>query len=120
MSMKLINRMYFYTAIWLIPFVVIGSLFSFFMIEYIAYEETDEFLQYEMGRLVEYHGRHNDFPDFTNVAALLEDISYKEPFYKDTLLLETGDNEMVPFRELWFSIDHNGRDFTIILRHLLP
>lgn len=120
MSMKLINRMYVYTAIWLIPFVIIGSIFSFFMIEYIAYEETDEFLKYEMERLVEYHDLHNDFPDFTNVAALIEDVAYNEPFYKDTLLLETGDNEMVPFRELWFSIEHNGRDFTIILRHLLP
>ncbi len=117
--MKLIKRTYFYIAFWLIPFVIIGSLFSIFMIEYIAYEETDEFLAYEMERLVEHHSMHNDLPNFNNVAEILEDVKYAYPFYKDTLILETGDNEMVPFRELWFSIDHNGRDFTIVLRHLL-
>lgn len=118
--MKLINRMYVYTAVWLIPFVIIGSLFSVYMIEHISYEETEEFLTYEMERLVEYHRLHNDLPNFNNVAELIEDVGYDEPFFKDTLLLETGDNEMVPFRELWFSINHNGRDFTIVLRHLLP
>lgn len=118
--MKLINKMYVYTAVWLIPFILIGSLFTVFMIEHIVYEETEEFLNYEMERLIEYHQLHNDFPDFTNVAALLEDVKYDKPFFKDTLLLETGDNEMIPFRELWFSIDHNDREITIILRHLLP
>ena len=117
--MKLIKRTYYHTAIWLIPFVVIGSMFSFFIIEYIAYEEIDEFLEYEMERLVEYHRLNNDLPAFNNVAGILEDVRYDAPFYKDTLLLETGDNEMVPFRELWFSIRHDGRDFTIVLRHLL-
>src|SRR5690606_28668308 len=118
--MKLINRMYVYTAVWLIPFVIIGSLFSVYMIEHISYEETEEFLTYEMERLVEYHRLHNDLPNFNNVAELIEDVGYDKPFFKDTLLLETGDNEMVPFRELWFSINHNGRNFTIVLRHLLP
>ena len=118
--MKLIKRTYIYTSVWVVPFVILGTLFSFFMIEYIAYEETEEFLTYEMERLVEYHQEHNDLPGFSNVAAILEDVGYEAPFFKDTLLLETGDNEMVPYRELWFSIEHNGRDFTIILRHLLP
>ncbi|KAF0236376.1 MAG: twp-component sensor histidine [Prolixibacteraceae bacterium] len=117
--MKLIKRTYFYTSVWLIPMIVIGSFFAFFMIKCISYEETDEFLTYEMERLIEYHKANNDLPDFNNVDDIIEDVKYDEPFFKDTLLLESGDNEMVPHRELRFSINHNGRDFTIVLRHLL-
>ncbi len=117
--MKLIKRTYTYTAIWLIPVVIIGSLFCFYMIEYISYEETDEFLTYEMQRLVSYHEEFNDLPDFHQVAAILPGVKYEKPLFKDTLLLEAGDNEMVPYRELYFSINHNGEDQTLVLRHLL-
>lgn len=99
--------------------IIIGSFFAFYMIKYISYEETDEFLTYEMERLIEYHKENNDLPDFNNVDDIIEDVFYPEPFFKDTLLLEPGDNEMVPHRELRFSINHNGHDFTIVLRHLL-
>ena len=99
--------------------IIIGSFFAFYMIEYISYEETDEFLTYEMERLIEYHKENNDLPDFNNVDDIIEDVIYSEPFFKDTLLLESGDNEMVPHRELRFTINHNGRNFTIVLRHLL-
>lgn len=117
--MKLIKRTYLYTLIWLLPIMIIGSLFAFYMIEYIAYEETDEFLTYEMQRLINYHEINNDLPDFHKVADIITGVKYNEPVFKDTLLLEPGDNEMVPHRELRFSIDHNGQDFTIVIRHLL-
>lgn len=117
--MKLIKRTYIYTSVALFPLLIIGSLFAFYMIEYISYEETDEFLTYEMERLINYHEQNNDLPDFHNVDDILEDVKYPKPVFKDTLLLEPGDNEMVPYRELRFSINHNGRDFTIIIRQLL-
>ncbi len=34
-------------------------------------------------------------------------------------MLEPIENEMVPYRELYFSINHQRQDFTIVLRHLL-
>lgn len=117
--MKLIKRTYIYTSVALLPLLVIGSLFAFYMIEYISYEETDEFLTYEMERLIHYHEQNNDLPDFHKVDDILEDVKYPKPVFKDTLLLEPGDNEMVPYRELRFSINHNGRDFAIIIRQLL-
>jgi len=117
--MKLIKRTYYYTALWLLPVMVIGSIFCFFMIEYIAYEETDEFLTYEMERLVKYHKEYNELPEYHKVANIIPDVSYEKPFFKDTLILEPGDNEMVPYRELYFSINHKGRDFGIVLQHLL-
>ena len=89
------------------------------MIEFISYEETDEFLTYEMQRLERYHSEHNDLPEFHKVADILPDVVYSEPFFKDTMLLEPGDNEMVPHRELYFTINHKGQPFTIVLRHLL-
>jgi len=117
--MKLIKRTYIYTSLWMIPIILIGSIFSFLMIEYVSYEEIDEFLTYEMERLVEYHEENNDLPEFHQVARIIEDVKYEKPFFKDTLLLEPGDNEMVPYRELWFSINHNGRDFTLVIQHLM-
>ncbi len=117
--MKLIKRTYIYTSLWMIPIILFGSLFSFFIIEYVAYDEVDEFLTYEMDRLVAYHKQYNDLPDFHYLAKIIEDVKYEQPVFKDTLLLEPGDNEMVPYRQLWFSLNHNGRDFTLVLQHLM-
>lgn len=89
------------------------------MIEFISYEETDEFLTYEMQRLERYHALHNNLPEFHKVADILPGVVYSKPFFKDTMLLEPGDNEMVPHRELYFTINHKGQPFTIVLRHLL-
>lgn len=118
-TMKLIKRTYFLTAIWLLPVMFIGSIFCFYMIEYIAYEETDEFLTYEMERLLNYHKENKALPDYHKVANIIPGLRYEQPVFKDTLLLETGDGEMVPYRELYFTINHKGKDFTIVLSHLL-
>lgn len=118
--MKLIRRTYLLTARWLLPVLVVGSIFSFYTIKYIIYEETDEFLTYEMERLVEYHKTYNNLPDFNKIAGLIEGIKPEKPFFRDTFILEPADNEMVPHRELHFPIVHKGEDFTIVLRHLLP
>jgi signal transduction histidine kinase len=103
----------------MLPVVIIGSVFCFYMIQYISYEETDEFLTYEMQRLITYHEEHNDLPEFHQVANILPNVLFEKPVFKDTLMLESGDNEMVPYRELYFTIRHNGSDQTIVLRHLL-
>ena len=118
--MKLIKRTYLETFLWFIPVLFIGSVFCFYMIKYIIYEETDEFLTYEMERLVEYHARYNDLPEFHKVADLLEGVKFDTPVFKDTLILEPRDNEMIPHRELFFSIKHEEKYFTVVLRHLMP
>lgn len=117
--MKLIRRTYRLSLLWLLPVLLLGNIFVFFMINYVVYEETDEFLIYEMNRLVSFHREYNDLPDFHMVSDILEDVDYPEPVFKDTLLLESGDNEMVPYRELYFTIDHRGKKVTLVLRHLL-
>lgn len=118
--MKLINRTYLHAAKWLFPVLIAGSIFSFYTIKYIIYEETDEFLTYEMERLISYHKINNDLPEFHRIADIIEGLKIDYPVFKDTLMLESGDNEMVPYRELHFYINHNGQDFTIVLRNLLP
>lgn len=118
--MKLINRTFRQTTIWLLPLLIIGSFFVFFMIKYIVYEETDEHLSYEMERIVKYHQLNSDLPEFHKVADIQEGIFHEKPFFKDTMMLEPGDNEMVPHRELHFSIQHKGEHFALVLRHLLP
>jgi signal transduction histidine kinase len=90
------------------------------MIKYIVYEETDEHLTYEMERLVEYHLKNDDLPEFHKVADIIENLRLEKPTFKDTLILELSDNEMVPYRELYFSINHKGNYHTIVLRQLLP
>lgn len=118
--MKLINRTYLFAAIGLLPVLLLGGMFSYYTIQYINYEEADEFLNYEMERLLRYHHEHFDLPEYHKVADILPDQYYAEPVFKDTLLLESGDNEMVPYRELRFSIEHKGKNFGIVLRHLMP
>ncbi len=118
--MKLIKRTYLLAAFWLLPVLVLGSVFSFFVIQYINIEETDEFLTYEMERLQKYHKENYLLPEYHKVADILQDTYYPTPIFKDTMMLEPGDNELVPHRELHFSINHKGRDFGIVLRHLMP
>ena len=118
--MKLIKRTYVLTVFWILPIIVAGSIFSFYMIKYIIYEETDEFLTYEMQRLINYHAENQALPDYHKVADILDETRYEVPVFRDTLMLEPGDNEMVPHRELYFTIDHRGKPVTIVLRHLLP
>lgn len=117
--MKLIKKTHLFTAIWLLPVIVIGGIFCFYTISYVAYEETDEYLNYEMQRLVKYHEQNNDIPDFHQVAKIVADQKCDEPFFSDTLILEEGDNEMIPYRELTFGLVHNGRNYAVTLRHLL-
>lgn len=117
--MKLIKRTSLYSLKWVLPVALMGSILCFYMIEYISHEETDEFLTYEMERLIDYHDKHNLLPDFHKVDEIIPDEYHAKPVFKDTLLLETGDNEMVPNRELRFTIRHNRRNFTIVLRYLL-
>lgn len=118
-EMKLIKKTYLSTLKWLLPAIIIGIGYSYLMIEYIEHEETDEFLTYEMERLKAYHKEHGALPEYHKVADILPNVQYKTPIFRDTLMLEPGDNEMVPYRELLFSIKHKGKDFTIVLRHLL-
>jgi signal transduction histidine kinase len=117
--MKLIKRTYIFTAKWLLPVMIVGSVFCFYMIQYISYEETDEFLTYEMQRLVNYHDEFGDLPEVHQASRIIPDTRLEKPMFKDTLLLETGDNELVPYRELYFSINHHGTFQTIVIRHLL-
>ncbi|MBW8324406.1 MAG: HAMP domain-containing histidine kinase [Prolixibacteraceae bacterium] len=117
--MKLIKRTYILTAKWFLPLMIAGSIFCFYMIEYISYEEADEFLTYEMQRLVNYHEEFNDLPEFHQVTNIIPDLRLDKPMFKDTMILETGDNEMMPYRELHFSINHHGTYQTLVLRHLL-
>ncbi len=118
--MKLLHRSYLQAAYWIIPILILGGLFSFYAIRYIIYEETDEYLQYEMERLIEYHRTWNDLPDYHQVTNIIPEKETPEPFFKDTLILEEADDEMVPHRELHFSLLHNGEYTTLVLRQILP
>jgi signal transduction histidine kinase len=117
--MKLIKKTYLLTYIWLLPVLLLGSVFSFIIIEYIAYEEIDEFLSYEMERIKKYYAINEMLPENHQGMQLIPDTKTSTPVFSDTLILEEGDNEMVPYRTLKFSINHKGREFTIVLQHLM-
>lgn len=105
--------------IWLLPVILVSGVFGYFMIKYIAGSEVNEFLTYEMERIIKYNNIHNDLPRYQMVADILPGKLADEPFFRDTLMLETGDMEMVPYRELLFPIEFDDGEYTIVLRHLL-
>lgn len=118
--MKLLHKSYLQASVLLIPALLIGALFSYLIIRYIVYEETDEFLSYEMQRILQYHEQFNDLPDDHKAVKILEETIPHEAFFRDTLILEPADNEKVPHRELHFGLQHNDTYYTIVLRNLLP
>lgn len=118
--MKLIKRTYIETFQGLIPLLIIGCMFGFYMIKFIIYEETDEYLLYEMERIIEYHQNNHDLPEFHQLAGIHPNKILETPIFKDTLIFEERDQEMIPHRELHFSIRHYEQDFTLVLRQMLP
>lgn len=103
----------------LIPFIFLGGILTYQIFKYIAYEEIDEFLQYEKNRILSWYERNNDVPDVNSIARVYPVEAPFTPFFTDTLLLETGDMEMVPHRELHFSITYDDQHLGVVLRHLL-
>jgi signal transduction histidine kinase len=118
--LKLLHRTHILTALWLLPVMFIGGIFVYYMIRYVTHEEADESLAYNMQHLLKYYEVNNNLPDFHKIDDILTGIKVDEPVYRDTLLYEISENEFVPYRELNFSIEHDGDDFTIVLRQRLP
>lgn len=117
--MKLINRTYIGSLLLSVPVIIIGTIFCFYIIRYINHEETDEYLTYEMHRITDYYNTHGILPEFNSINHIKYNVNYPHPQFSDTLLLETGDNEFVPYRQLCFSMEHKGEKHTIVLSHLL-
>ena len=117
--MKLFKRTFVSFSYLIIPLFIVGSAIIYFTFGYVIYEEADEYLTYEMERLMEYHREHQDSPTTTAWQKSSPGRRWKALFqgYPDP---EPSDNEMVPHRELLFSIHHKGEDFAIVLRHLIP
>lgn len=103
----------------LIPFILLGGVLTYQIFKFIAYEEIDEFLQYEKNRILTWYELNNDVPDVNSIARVYPVEAPFTPFFADTLLLETGDMEMVPHRELHFSITYDDQHLGVVLRHLL-
>lgn len=117
--MKLVGYTISRISLLLIPFVVFGSVLTYHVFKHILYDEIDEFLNYEKDRILSWHDRFNDVPDVNSIVRVYEVDGPFTPFFADTLLLETGDMEMVPHRELHFSLTHDERHLGVVLRHML-
>lgn len=97
--MKLFRRTFLSLSALILPLFIVGSAIIYFTFRYVIYEEADEFLTYEMERLVEYHRQYQDLPDYHRVAEIIAGQKVEKPYFRDTLILEPSDNEMVPHRE---------------------
>jgi len=117
--MKLINKTYLNTVYYLIPAMLLASIFTFYIFQYVDYEEVDEHLSYEMERLISYHKIHNDLPENRPSIQIFHDLLITEPYFSDTLILEPADDELMTYRQIHFSIEHEGQSFGIVLQHIL-
>jgi len=115
----LISRTLRQIAFVLLPVSILAGVFINHVIKAIAYEETDEYLTYEMDRIKRYHDIHQALPGLHSVDEILPVVDFFEPFFKDTLFFEIGDDEWIPYRELYFTLEANGQRKGVVLRHLL-
>lgn len=118
-SMRLIPRTLRQIALVLIPVSILAGVFINYVIKGITYEETDEYLTYEMERVQRFYALNNALPSLHAVDEILPGVDIMEPFFKDTLFFEIGDDEWVPYRELYFSVESDGNPVGVVLRHLL-
>lgn len=117
--MKLIKKNYQLTSVWFIPIIIIGTIFCFYVIKYTMYEETDEFLTYEMKRITTQFEKTKKIIPTDRTVSIEKHISPIKPYFRDTLILEQADNEMIPYRELIFSISNDTVHHKIVIRQLL-
>ncbi len=118
-SLSLLKRFSRSVVIWQLPVIITSGFFGYFAIKFIAGNEIKEFLTYEMERIQKYTRVHNDLPQYHMVAEILPGKVSDVPFFRDTLLLETGDLEMALYRELLFPLVFEDGEYTIVLRHLM-
>lgn len=78
--MKLFKRTFVSFSYLIIPLFIVGSAIIYFTFGYVIYEEADEYLTYEMERLMEYHREHQDLPDFHRVAEIIAGQKVEKPF----------------------------------------
>jgi signal transduction histidine kinase len=116
---KLIRHTISRISLLLIPFFVLGIVLTYQIFSFIAYKEIDEFLNHEKNRILSWYQIHNNVPDAYSIVRVYPVEKSFTPFFADTLLLETGDMEMVPYRELHFSLTYQEEHLGVVLRHLL-
>lgn len=117
--MKLIRHTINQIGLMLIPITIVGGFFIYYAIKFISYEETDEYLMFEMERIVKQHALANDLPEWHEVDEIIHNYEHIEPFFKDTLIVEGSDEEPISYRELYFPLDKNGETYGIVIRHLV-
>ncbi|MFV0344995.1 MAG: sensor histidine kinase [Bacteroidales bacterium] len=116
-TIKLKYKTIQYYTIWIIPMLILCMISAYFTIQYIAYNEIDEALLFSKERIEKDWEEYNILPEgFAEIERVAEPF---EPFYSDTLLLERGDNEMIPHRLLMFCLSDNDRHLRITLDMLL-
>ncbi|MFV0506582.1 MAG: sensor histidine kinase [Bacteroidales bacterium] len=116
-TIKLKYKTILYYTIWIIPMLILCIISAYFTIQYIAYDEIDEALLFSKERIERDWEEYNTLPeDFAEIERVSEPF---EPYYGDTLLLEIGDNEMIPHRLLTFCLSDNDRHLKVTLDMLL-
>ncbi|MFV0482546.1 MAG: sensor histidine kinase [Bacteroidales bacterium] len=116
-TIKLKYKTILYYTIWIIPMLFLCMISAYFTIQHIAYDEIDEALLFSKERIEKDWKEYNILPEgFAQIDRVAESF---EPFYSDTLLLESGDNEMIPHRLLTFCLSDNDRHLSITLEMLL-
>jgi signal transduction histidine kinase len=117
--MHLIRHTINQIGLMLIPITIIGGFFIYTAIKFISYEETDEYLTFEMNRIVKQYYLTNELPEINDVDEIIPNFESIVPFFKDTFIVDDSDGEEISYRELYFSLEHEGEVYGIVLRHLL-
>jgi len=119
--MKLIRKTINQIGLALLPVMIVGTVFINYTIRWIAYQEADEYLTYEMERMERDFERTGVLPEVQGVSELIEgSLLVTEPVFTDTLLQIYPDIEPERYRELRFVLESDGRPNkgTVILRQV--
>lgn len=116
--MKLIRRTINQIALSLIPVIILGTLFINFTIRWIAYQEADEYLSYEMERIDRNFTKTGELPQVYGMSEIQPGLMVTTPTFRDTLLQTSEEGELEQYRELLFPIsdDRTGVHHTVVLR----
>jgi signal transduction histidine kinase len=117
--MKLIRKTINQIGLALIPVMILGTVFINYTIRWIAYQEADDYLAYEMNRVQRVFDRIGEIPQIYTIHEISVTDRPIAPFFKDTLVEVVSDADPERYRELLFTLNtQDGEYVAVVLRQI--
>jgi signal transduction histidine kinase len=119
--MKLLSKTNRYYLVFHALFSLITIAVFYYAIQHMVYDDIDKKLKYESERINLYVQQNDRLPGSNYIYEItpLDSLFPDTAIFKDTLIYEIYDRELIPYREYEFTTAGNSARYKITLRNIL-